>query len=74
MVYFLTYLKQINKETEIAESTLKNSMRNKELLKMLSLEKSLVYFTTALKANELVMEKLMQMISCLQSLKKSRKR
>ena len=55
--YFLTYLKQINKETEIAEYILKNSMRNKELLKMLSLEKSLVYFATSLKSNELVMEK-----------------
>ena len=55
--YYLTYLKQINKETEIAEYILKNSMRNKELLKMLSLEKSLVYFATSLKSNELVMEK-----------------
>ena len=54
---YLTYLKQINKETEIAESTLKNSMKNRELLKLLSLEKSLVYFTTSLKSNELVMEK-----------------
>ena len=55
--YYLTYLKQINKETEFAEYVLKNSMRNKELLKMLSLEKSLVYFATSLKSNELVMEK-----------------
>ncbi len=54
---YLSYLKQINKETEIAESTLKNSMKNKELLKLLSLEKSLVYFTTSLKSNEIVMEK-----------------
>ena len=55
--YYLTYLKQINKETEFAEYILKNSMRNKELLKMLSLEKSLVYFATSLKSNEIVMEK-----------------
>ena len=58
--YFLTYLKQINKETEIAEYILKNSMKNKELLKLLSLEKCLVYFTTSLKSNELVMEKTMK--------------
>ena len=32
--YYLTYLKQINKETEFAEYVLKNSMRNKELLKI----------------------------------------
>ena len=55
--YYLNYLKQINKETEIAEYILKNSMKNKELLKLLSLEKSLVYFTTSLKSNEIVMEK-----------------
>ena len=55
--YFLNYLKQINKETEIAEYILKNSMKNKELLKLLSLEKGLVYFTTSLKSNEIVMEK-----------------
>ena len=54
---YLTYLKQINKETEIAEYILKNSMKNKELLKLLNLEKGLVYFTTSLKSNELVMEK-----------------
>ena len=55
--FYLNYLKQINKETEIAEYILKNSMRNKELLRMLTLEKGLVYFTTSLKSNELVMEK-----------------
>ena len=54
---FLKLLKQINKETEVAESILKKTLRNKELLKLLNLEKSLVYFTTALKANEVVMEK-----------------
>lgn len=58
--YYLTYLKQINKETEIAEYILKNSMKNKELLKLLTLEKGLVYFTTSLKSNELVMEKTMR--------------
>ena len=58
--YYLQYLKQINKETEIAEYILKNSMKNKELLKLLSLEKGLVYFRTSLKSNELVMEKAMR--------------
>ena len=58
--YFLSYLKKINKETEIAEYILKNSMKNRELLKMLSLEKGLVYFTTSLKSNEMVMEKTMR--------------
>lgn len=54
---FLTLLKRLNKETEVAESVLKNSMKNKELLKLLNLKKGLVYFTTSLKSNEIVMEK-----------------
>ena len=54
---FLSLLKRLNKETEVAESVLKTSMKNKELLKLLSLEKGLVYFTTSLKSNEVVMEK-----------------
>ena len=58
--YYLTLLKRINKETEIAESVLKNSMKNKALLKLLSLEKSLVYFTTSLKSNEVITEKTMR--------------
>lgn len=57
---YLSYLKRINKETQIAESTLKHSMKNRELLKMLSLEKSLVYFTTSIRANEVVMEKILR--------------
>jgi len=57
---FLTLLKRLNKETEVAENVLKNSMKNKELLKLLNIEKSLVYFTTSLKSNEVVMEKTMR--------------
>ena len=58
--YYLNYLKQINKETEKAENDLKKSMKNQELLKLLSLEKSLVYFTTSIRSNEAVMEKTMR--------------
>lgn len=54
---FLANLKQINKETEIAEYVLQKSMKNKELIKLLNLEKGLVYITTSLRSNELVMEK-----------------
>lgn len=55
--HFLNLLKQINKETEIAENVLQKSMKNKELIKLLTLEKGLVYFTTSLRSNEAVMEK-----------------
>lgn len=54
---YLSELKKINREKEKTEKELNSSMKNKELLKMLSLEKSLVYFTTSLKSNEVVMEK-----------------
>ena len=55
--YYLDYLKKINKETEIAENALKQTPKNEDFLKMLTLEKGLVYFSTSLKSNELVMEK-----------------
>jgi magnesium transporter len=55
--YYLSYLKRINKETETAEHALQKSMKNKELIKLLGFEKSLVYFRTSLASNELVMEK-----------------
>ena len=55
--YYLDYLKKINKGTEIAESELKRSLKNEDFLRMLNLEKSLVYFSTSLKSNELVMER-----------------
>jgi magnesium transporter len=58
--YYLTYLKYINRETDKAEYKLQKAMRNQELIRLLSLEKSLVYFTTSLKANEAVMEKLLR--------------
>ncbi len=55
--YFLIDLKKINREVENTVQILKESMKNKELIQLLNLENSLVYITTSLKANELVMEK-----------------
>ena len=55
--YFLIDLKKINREVESTVQILKESMKNKELIQLLNLENSLVYITTSLKANELVMEK-----------------
>lgn len=54
---YLSELKKINRKKEKTEKELNTSMKNRELLKMLSLEKSLVYITTSLKSNEIVMEK-----------------
>lgn len=57
---FLQYLKQIDKASNLVESELQRSMRNRELLQMMRLEKSLVYFSTSLKGNEVVLEKLLK--------------
>jgi len=57
---YLKYLREINKKTDEIELELHKSMRNKELIRLLDLEKSLVYFTTSLRSNERVMEKLLR--------------
>ncbi|MDO5557311.1 MAG: magnesium transporter CorA family protein [Clostridia bacterium] len=54
---FLKVLGEINKERNATEKLLNNSMRNKELLKMLNLQKSLVYITTSLRSNEMIHER-----------------
>ncbi len=58
---FLFYLREVEKASNRVENELHNSMKNKELIQMLGLEKSLVYFSTSLKGNELVLEKLLRM-------------
>ncbi|WP_423127876.1 magnesium transporter CorA family protein [Gaoshiqia sp. Z1-71] len=55
---FSQYLKQINQQTNQIENELEKSIRNKELNKLLKMEKCLVYFITSLKANEIVLAKL----------------
>lgn len=55
---FLQYLRNIERQSELLESNLHKSTQNSALFELLKLEKSLVYFTTALRTNEVVMEKL----------------
>jgi magnesium transporter len=55
---YLKYLKQINQQTALIEQDLERSIRNKELNKLLKMEKCLVYFITSLKANESVLARL----------------
>lgn len=57
---FLRYLKEINRRTNAIELELRKSVRNNELIQLLNLEKSLTYFTTSLKSNQLLFEKLMK--------------
>lgn len=57
---FLHYLRIIDKKSEEVEEKLHASTRNQELIELLELEKSLVYFTTSLRSNEVVLEKLLK--------------
>ena len=60
---YLHYLRIIDKKSEQVEEKLHMSTRNQELLELLELEKSLVYFTTSLRSNEVVLEKLLKVES-----------
>ncbi len=55
---YLRYLKQINIQTTKIESDLQQSTQNKDLHRLLNMEKCLVYFITSLKSNEIVIAKL----------------
>lgn len=61
--YFLQYLKQIDRRSNHIERELHKSMKNKELIQLLELEKSLVFFSTSLKSNEIVLERMMRLDS-----------
>ncbi|MBV7529471.1 magnesium transporter CorA family protein [Chitinophaga sp. sic0106] len=58
VVNFLDYLKEINQRRDILEQKLYDSNRNEELLAIMRIQKSLVYFVTALRSNELLLMKL----------------
>jgi len=57
---YLQYLKQIDKISNFVERELRKSMKNSELIQLLDIEKSLVYFSSSLKANEITIEKIMR--------------
>ena len=60
---YLRYLRIIDKKSAQVEEKLHLSTRNQELIELLELEKSLVYFTTSLRSNEVVLEKLLKVES-----------
>ena len=55
---FQDYLKEINQRRNVLEQKLYDANRNQELLQLMRIQKSLVYFITALRSNELLMMKL----------------
>ena len=59
--FYLRYLAIINRKTEHIEDALKQTTNNQELFQLIEIQKSLVYFTTALRDNQLVLEKILRM-------------
>ena len=57
---YLQYLKQIDKISNRIERNLRRSAKNKELEQLLDVEKSLVYFSSSLKSDEITLEKIMR--------------
>lgn len=57
---FLMHLRQIDRLSTLTEQKLHRSMENKELISMLGLEKSLVFFSTSLKTDEIIMNKILR--------------
>ncbi len=55
---YLHYLRQLDHQTDAIEQHLHQSMKNEQLMKLLNVQKSLVYFFTSLKSNNLVIERL----------------
>ncbi|HLO14206.1 MAG TPA: magnesium transporter CorA family protein, partial [Anaerolineales bacterium] len=54
---YLGHLREINRKTESIEDQLQQSTRNREVLELLKYQKSLTYFATALRSNEVMMER-----------------
>jgi len=60
--FYLRYLAIINRKTEHIEDALRQTTNNQELFQLIEIQKSLVYFTTALRDNQLVLEKILRMV------------
>lgn len=57
---YVRYLTYINKDLEQFEDNMEKTMSNKELMNILSFEKTMIYFNASIKANQVVLEKLMR--------------
>ncbi|MCL2786853.1 MAG: magnesium transporter CorA family protein [Methanomassiliicoccaceae archaeon] len=57
---YLQYLRQMNKISDSIEERLYVSQRNKEVVELLGIQKSLVFFSTSLKANQITLDKLLK--------------
>ena len=64
---YLKYIRIIIRRTDELEKHLRQSMQNSELFNLLDLQKSLTYFSTSLRSNYIVMEKLLRLRGATQS-------
>ena len=58
---YLKYLDMINRTTDQIENELQKATNNKALFQLMEIQKTLVYFSTALKDNDIVLQKIMKM-------------
>ena len=59
--FYLSYLRQISKQSDEIERNLRHSMKNQEILKLLELQKALTFFNASLRSNGAVLDKLMRL-------------
>ena len=59
--FYLKYLDVINRTTENIETELQKATNNKALFQLMEIQKTLVYFSTALKDNDIVLQKILRM-------------
>lgn len=64
---YLKYIRIIIRRTDELEQHLRQSMQNSELFNLLDLQKSLTYFSTSLRGNYIILEKLLRLRSATQS-------
>jgi magnesium transporter len=55
---YMEFLKEINQRRTLMEQKLYKSNRNEEILELMKIQKSMVYFVTALRTNEMLLLKL----------------
>lgn len=55
---FLRYLKELNRRATTIQNEMFRAVENREFIQLLNIQKSLVYFSTSLKSNQLLLEKL----------------
>jgi len=56
-IRYLRYLRELNTRSNLIELELQKSQKNADLIKLLNYEKSLVFFTTSLRSNQIMIDR-----------------